>query len=173
MVALENLSLHLNSGGELVIILPGRITFAAGKVSDLRQFIQQNYTIKELAELPEGTIEYCGIKVYLLDITNVRPSDDDIVIRRYTAGEKKTRRSAVKTLEVSEDTFIMPVELEEQGDWSIDRVFAQQDEEYLNYQKSSIRKDLIGNVAQVFRGKSVSKKDPSGSIGVVNISNIG
>ena len=40
MVAFENLLLHLNSGGRLVITLPGRITFASGKVSDLRQFIQ-------------------------------------------------------------------------------------------------------------------------------------
>jgi len=173
MVALENLSLHLSSGGELVIVLPGRITFASGKINDLRQFIQQNYTIREIAELPEGTMEYCGIKVYLLDIENTRPDDDDIVIRRYVSGEKKTRRSPITSLKIADDTFVMLSELEEQADWSIDRIFSQQDEEYLNYQNSDVRKDLVGNVAQVFRGKSVSKKDPAGSIGVVNISNIG
>lgn len=173
MVALENLSLHLNSGGRLVITLPGRITFASGKVSDLRQFIQTSYTIKEIAELPEGSLEFTGIKVYLLDIENTRPGDDDIIIRRYTAGDRKTRRSAVTSLEVTDDTFVMLDELEEQGDWSIDRIFAQQDEEYLNFQKSGIRKELIGNVAQVFRGKAVNKKDLAGNIGVVNISNIG
>ena len=91
MVALENLSLHLNSGGRLVITLPGRITFASGKVSDLRQFIQTSYTIKEIAELPEGSLEYTGIKVYLIDIENTRPDDDDIIIRRYSAGDRKTR----------------------------------------------------------------------------------
>ena len=173
MVALENLSLHLNSGGRLVITLPGRITFASGKVSDLRQFIQTSYTIKEIAELPEGSLEYTGIKVYLIDIEKTRPDDDDIIIRRYSAGDRKTRRSAVTSLEVTDDTFVMLNELEEQGDWSIDRIFAQQDEEYLNFQKSEIRKELIGNVAQVFRGKAVNKKDPAGNIGVVNISNIG
>lgn len=173
MVALENLSLHLNNGGELVIVLPGRITFASGKIRDLRQFIQQNYTIKELAELPEGTMAYTGIKVYLLDIENVRPSNDDIVICRYSAGERKSRREPITSLTVANDTFVMLSELEEQGDWSIDRIFAQQDEDYLNYQKSSVRKDLIGNVAQVFRGKAITKKDVTGNIGVVNISNIG
>ena len=70
MVALENLSLHLNSGGRLMIALPGRITFASGKVSNLRKFIQTSYTIKEISELPEGSLEYIGIKVYLLDIEN-------------------------------------------------------------------------------------------------------
>lgn len=173
MVALENLSLHLNSGGRLVITLPGRITFASGKVSDLRQFIQANYTIREIAELPEGTIEYCGIKVYLLDIENNRSDeDDDIVVRRYSAGEKKSRRSAITSLLVADDTFVMRSELEEQGDWSIDRIFAQQDVDYLNFQNSGVRKGTIGSVAEVFRGKSVTKKDPSGNIGVVNISNI-
>lgn len=64
-------------------------------------------------------------------------------------------------------------ELEEQGDWNIDQIFAQQDEDYLNYQRSGIRKDMIGNVAEIFRGKAITRKDPSGNIGVVNISNIG
>lgn len=174
MVALENLSLHLNDGGRLIIVLPGRITFASGRVSALRQFIQTTYTIKEIGELPEGTIEYSGIKVYLLDIENNRPQDDnDIVIRRYISAEKKARRASVTSLEVADDTFVMLSELEEQGDWNIDQIFAQQDEDYLNYQRSGIRKDMIGNVAEIFRGKAITRKDPSGNIGVVNISNIG
>lgn len=174
MVALENLSLHLNDGGRLIIVLPGRITFASGRVGALRQFIQTTYTIKEIGELPEGTIEYSGIKVYLLDIENNRPQDDnDIVIRRYISAEKKARRASVTSLEVADDTFVMLSELEEQGDWNIDQIFAQQDEDYLNYQRSDIRKDMIGNVAEIFRGKAITRKEPSGNIGVVNISNIG
>lgn len=173
MVALENLLLHLNDGGRLVITLPGRITFASGKISDLRQFVQTTYTIREIGELPEGTISYCGIKVYLLDLENNRPYDDtDIVVRRYSSS-KKTRREAVTSLEVKDDTFVMLSELEEQGDWNIDQIFAQQDEDYQNYQSSNLRKDMIGNVAEVFRGKAITKKDPSGNIGIVNISNIG
>lgn len=173
MVALENLSFHLNNGGELVIILPGRITFASGRVNDLRQFIQQNYTIKELAELPEGIFEYTGIKTYLLDIENRRPGDDDITIRRYSAGERKSRRSKVTELIIEDDTFILLDELLMQGDWNVSRFFEMQDEEWLRYQSSDTRKETIGNVGKVFRGKTVTKKDPTGGIGVVNISNIG
>ena len=147
MVALENLLLHLNDGGRLVITMPGRITFASGKISDLRQFIQMAYTIREIGELPEGTISNCGIKVYLLEIENNRPNEDtDIVVRRYSASSKKTRRAAVTSLEVTDDTFVMLSELEEQGDWSIDRIFAQQDESYLNYQSSKVRKSALGDV---------------------------
>ena len=74
---------------------------------------------------------------------------------------------------MTDDTFVMLSELEEQGDWNIDQIFAQQDEAYLNYQRSNLRKDMIGNVAEIFRGKAITKKDPSGNISVVNISNIG
>lgn len=173
MVALENLSFHLNNGGEMVIVLPGRITFASGKIENLRKFVQENYTIKEIAELPEGIFEYIGIKTYLLNIQNVRPGDDDIIIRRYSAGERKSRRAAVEKLLIEEDTFVMLEELKNQGDWNIDKIFAQQDEEWMQFQNSNTRKDQIGNVAQLFRGKAVNKKEETGSIGVVNISNIG
>lgn len=172
LVALENLSLHLNDGGRLAITLPARVTFASGKVNDLRQFIQLTYTIKEIAELPVGTIEGTAIKMYLLDIENTRPDDDnDIVVRRY-AGHREGK-GPLTHLDVIDDTFVMLSEIEEQGDWSVDKIFAQQDEDYLTYQNSSIRKEKLGVVAQVFRGKSVSKKDPAGNISVVNISNIG
>ncbi|GKU31485.1 restriction endonuclease subunit S [Clostridium folliculivorans] len=173
MVALENLSFHLNNGGEMVIVLPGRITFASGKIENLRRFVQENYTIKEIAELPEGIFEYTGIKTYLLNIQNVRPGDDDIIIRRYSAGERKTRRAAVEQLIVEDDTFVMLEELENQGDWNTDKIFAQQDEEWMQFQNSNTRKEQIGNVAQLFRGKAVNKKEEIGSVGVVNISNIG
>lgn len=172
LVALENLALHLNDGGRLVITLPARVTFASGKVDDLRRFIQLTYSIKEISELPVGTFEGTAIKVYLLDIENTRPDeDDDIIVRRFSGIREK--KGPVKTLNVTDDTFVMLSELEEQGDWSLDRIFAQQDEEYQAFQNSKIRKEKIENVAQVFRGKSVNKKDPSGSIGVVNISNLG
>jgi type I restriction enzyme M protein len=172
MVALENLSLHLEGNGRLVIILPGRITFASGKVNDLRQFIQTNYTIKEIDELPEGSLRFTGIKIYMLDIENTRPEDDDVIIRRYSAS-KKNQMATVEGLEIKDDTFVMMQELQDQGNWSVDRIFAQQDEDYLKFMESTVHKDLLGNVAQVFRGKALTRKDPSGNIGVINIKNIG
>lgn len=174
MVALENLSLHLNGGGNLLINLPGRITFASGRVGDLRNFIQSNYKIKEISSLPEGTFEFTGIKIYLLDIENSRPDEeDDITIRKYASGERKNRRSTITSLNVAEDTFVMLSELDAQGDWNIERVFAQQDEEFLKYNSSSIRKELLGNVADVFRGKAITQKVEAGTIAVINITNIG
>lgn len=173
MVALENLLLHLNDGGRLAILLPGRVAFASGKVGDFRQFVQSTYTIKELSELPEGILSYCGLKVYLLDIANNRPNDDtDIVVRRYTSS-KEPRRGSVTSLEMAADAVVALSELEGQGNWNIEQIFAQQDEAYQNYKRSDLRKATLGNVAEIFRGRAITKKASFGNIRVVNISNIG
>lgn len=172
-VALENLLLHTTSGGELVIVMPARITYAQGKNGELRRFVQQTYRVKELAELPEGTFEGTGIKTFLLDIINTKPGDDDIIVRRYKAEKRKNRRDIAEELIIEEETFVMFDELEELGDWNINKIFAQQDEEWIKFQESPIRRMAMGDIAEIFRGKSVTKKDPTGNIGIVNISNIG
>jgi len=172
-VALENLLLHTVSGGELIITMPARITFAQGKAGELRRFVQQSYRVKEISELPEGTFEGTGIKTYLIDVANAQPGDDDVIIRRYTAPKRKSRRDMVSELIVEEETFVMPVELDELGDWNVNKIFSQQDEEWQKFQTSSVRRVAMGDVAEIFRGKSVTKKDLTGAIGVVNISNIG
>lgn len=171
--ALENLLLHTSSGGELIITMPARITYAQGKNGELRRFVQQSYRVKEIAELPEGTFEGTGIKTYLIDIVNAQPGDDDIIIRRYVAPKRKNRRDMALELIVENETFVMSTELDELGDWNINKIFSQQDEEWLKFQQSSVRRVALGEVAEIFRGKSVTKKDMTGSIGVVNISNIG
>ena len=171
MVALENLLLHIAPAGRLVIVMPARITFAGGRVNDLRKFVTQMYKLEEIAELPDGIFQNTGIKTYLLVIGDGRT--EDVIIRRYEAIGRKTKRGPVESLELKEDTFAMVDELEEIGDWSIDKLLAQQDEAFMRYQASDTRKIPLGEVAEIFRGKSVTKKDANGAIGVVNISNIG
>jgi len=171
-VALENLLLHTTTGGELVITMPARITYAQGKNGELRRFVQQTYHVKEIAELPEGTFEGTGIKTYLINVVNTKPGDDDIIVRRYRAEKRKNKRDTASELIIDEETFVMSDELDELGDWNINKIFSQQDEEWLKFQESSVRRMAMGDVAEIFRGKSVTKKDPTGNIGVVNISNI-
>lgn len=173
MVALENLLAHLNSDGCLIIVLPGRITFSQGKIGTLRNFIQSTYSLKEIDELPSGVFTNTAIQTYLITIQNSKPTGDDVTIRRYSAGERKSRKSAVEELILQDDTFVMVDELDEMGSWSVDRIFDQQSEEWQAFNGSSTRKEVLGNVAEIFRGKNVTKKDPNGKIGVINISNIG
>lgn len=170
MVAVENLLLHLNSSGNLVIILPARITFAAGSVKDLRDFIQNMYKIEEIAELPSGIFASTAIKTYMFTITTGRT--EDVMIKRYEADTNNVKKNGINELILIDDTFVMLEELVEMGYWNIDHIFAMVDEEWQNYQNSNIKKEELGNVAEVFRGKAINKKDPNGSIGVINISNL-
>ena len=171
MVAFENLLLHLSPVGKLTIVLPGRITFSGGRINELRKFVTQMYKLEMIAELPEGIFQNTGIKTYLITVAAGRT--EDVVIRKYEALERKTKRGPFEKMDITEDTFVMLEELEDLGDWSIDKLLAQQDEEYLKYQSSNTKKIQLGDVAEIFRGKSVSRKDVNGDIGVVNISNIG
>ncbi|SDF87013.1 N-6 DNA Methylase [Paenibacillus sp. cl6col] len=170
MIAVENLLLHLNSSGVLVIVLPARITFAAGSIKDLRDFIQGMYKLEEIAELPAGIFASTAIKTYMFTITTGRT--EDVMIKRYEAPTSNIKKNGIEELVLIDDTFVMLEELIEMGCWNVDHIFGMVDEDWQHYQNSSIKKEELGNVAEVFRGKAINKKDANGSIGVVNISNL-
>lgn len=171
MIAAENLALHLKSEGILSIVLPAKITFGGGRVKELREFLQSMYCIKEIAELPSGIFENTAVKAYLLTITTGRT--DEVTIKRYVTNTKNPRKDGISRLVVQDDTFVLEDELTDMGDWNVDRIFESQDEDWIRFQESNVKKQELGTVASIFRGKAVSHKDPTGNIGVVNISNIG
>lgn len=171
-VALENLLLHLNKDGRLVITVPGRITFGQGRTENLRSFVQSMYQIEEITELPSGTFKATGIKTYLMTIGGTNKGDD-VSVRRLAGIGQKNKRDMVSEFKVEDETFVLASELADMGDWNVDRIFSQQDEEWAKFRDTNIRKETLGDVAEIFRGKLISKKDKSGSIGVLNISNVG
>ena len=171
MIAAENLALHLKSEGILSIVLPAKITFGGGRVKELREFLQSMYCIKEIAALPAGIFENTGVKTYLLTITTGRT--DEVVIKRYATETENSRRNSAGKLVVQDDTFVLEDELADMGDWNVDRIFESQDEDWIKFQESNVKKQELGTVASIFRGKAISRKEPTGNIGVVNISNIG
>lgn len=171
LIAVENLALHLKSEGILSIVLPARITFGGGNVRELRDFIQSMYCLKEIADLPAGIFENTGVKTYLFTITTGRT--DEVVIKRYVTDTENPRKDGLHKLIVEDDTFVFEDELYDMGDWNIDRIFESQDEDWIKFQESNVKKQELGTVASIFRGKAVTKKDVHGNIGVVNISNIG
>ena len=58
------------------------------------------------------------------------------------------------------------------NNWNVDMAFSITDETILQYKCSSVKKEKLKDVAEVFRGKSVSEKAEDGNVAVVNISNI-
>lgn len=171
MIAAENLALHLKSEGILSIVLPAKITYGGGRVKELREFLQSMYCLKELVELPTGIFENTGVKTFLLTITTGRT--DEVTVKRYVADSENHRKREINKLIVQDDTFVYEDELVDTGDWNVDRIFESQDEDWIKFQESNVKKQELGTVATIFRGKAVSRKDPTGNIGIVNISNIG
>lgn len=172
LIAAENLLLHLSPAGKLVILLPARVTFAADRVKDFRRYIKEMYCLDEIAELPVGILSNTGIKTFLFTIS--AKGSEDTSIKRYIF-ENDTpvnRRLGSLSLKLQDETFVMPEELDALGDWNIDKIFASQDDDWTQYQNSSARKIPLKDVAEVFRGKAITEKNPTGFIGVVNISNI-
>lgn len=170
MVALENLALYMKRDGRLVIIMPARITFAGGNVGDLRRFMQQMYKLEEISSLPEGILPYTAIKAYMLVFST--GTTEDVIIRDLEVFGIRKKGDPIDNLGVANETFAMADELEAMGDWNINRLFAEI-EQALAYDVSDVKMEELGNVAQIFRGKAITRKSETGKIAVVNISNIG
>lgn len=171
LIAVENLALRLKKKGTLSIVLPARVTFSGGDVKELRQFIQSNYCLKEIVDLPAGIFEVTGIKTYLLTITTGKT--DKVAIKRYVADTENPRKQGVNQLIIQDSILVSEDELNSMGDWNVEKAFMFQDKDWVAFQKSDVKKQELGSVATIFRGKAVTRKDAHGNIGVVNISNIG
>ncbi|MGY0372326.1 restriction endonuclease subunit S [Clostridium sp. JNZ J1-5] len=163
-IAIENMLEHLGENGILDIIVPAKITFAGMEYEKLRKFITNNYNVKSIFILPEGTFRPAtAIKTYLFTFTKI--SQDEIEIG---------------TLKPDKDIFcvedkkqIKTKEFLSHEDWRVELLLSDDDENIKKFKNSNLEKTKLKDVAEVFRGKSILKKDTKvGSISVLNISNI-
>ena len=163
-IAVENMLEHLDENGILNIIVPAKITFAGMEYETLRKFITNNYNVKKILIIPEGTFRpSTAIKTYLFEITK-RPQD----------------KIEIGTLNLNKETFstedkkqIESKEFLAHEDWRIELLLSDDDENIKKFKDSNLKKVKLKDVAEVFRGKSILKKDTTvGNISVLNISNI-
>lgn len=159
MIGLENLSSHLSEKGVLLILLPASISSSRNK--ELREYIQRNYNILEIVELPSNIFETMNVKTYLLSISKF--SVDNIIVKKYTLSEKN--------IEEFQNTSISYKEFSEIGNWNVDIIL--QSKEWLKFMNSNVIKENLGELATIFRGKYIVSKEKDGNVRVVNISNIG
>lgn len=170
LAALENLLLHLNPNADLFIILTADFTFGGGEKQNLRKFILDMYNIEEISELPDKTFHpYSGVKTYLMVFTT--KALDEIILKKYKCVRFSKTGGCIDMKAIQEDLFFKS-EFEEKSTWNIDIINAENDEELQRYLSSQNKKIALNDFAEVFRGRSVSKKDPTGNIGVINISNL-
>jgi len=163
-IAIENMLEHLGEAGTLDIIVPAKITFASMGYEKLREYIIKNFNVESIYILPEGTFRPAtAIKTFMVTITTRYQEAIDIGIL-----ELNQRNFEIK------DKKVIPIkEFLAHEDWRIELLLADDDENIQRFKSSNLEKVKLKDVAEVFRGKSILKKDTSlGSISVLNISNI-
>lgn len=163
-VALENMLGHLTEQGTLDAIVPAKITFAGGGNEKLRSYITENFSVQSLHILPEGTFRPAtAVKTYFLTVTARPQAKVDI-------GSLKLNK---ETLAVTDKQSIPASKFKVQPDWRIELLLSEDDENIQRFRRSDVEKIKLKEVAEVFRGKSVLKRDTSpGSVAVLNISDI-
>lgn len=163
-IAIENMLEHLNDTGILDIIVPAKLTFTGMGYERLRAYITEHFHVKSIYILPEGTFRpVTAIKTYLFSIT-AKPT---------AKVEIGTFELSNKAIEIKDKKSISAKEFLSHEDWRIELLLADDNENIQRFKSSNLQKAKLKDVAEVFRGKSILKKDTSlGSISVLNISNI-
>lgn len=163
-IAIENMLDHLNEKATMDIIVPAKITFAGMGYEKLRSYITENYNVESIYILPEGTFRpSTAIKTYLFSISTEKKVK--IKIGTFEVGKKN--------IEMKDKKYILTKEFICHEDWRIELLIAEDDENIQRFKSSNLQKVKLKDVAEVFRGKSILKKDTSlGKISVLNISNI-
>lgn len=163
-IAMENMLDHLNESGTMDIIVPAKITFAGMGYEKLRSYITDNFSMKGIFILPEGTFRpVTSIKTYLFTITTSFQSNIEI-------GTLELNRNVFT---VADKKVISTEEFKTQEDWRIELLLSDDDENIQRFKSSNLAKVKLKEIAEVFRGKSILKKDTViGNISVLNISNI-
>ncbi len=163
-IAIENMLEHLNDTGTLDIIVPAKLTFTGMGYERLRAYITEHFHVKSIYILPEGTFRpVTAIKTYLFSIT-AKPT---------AKVEIGTFELSNKAIEIKDKKSISAKEFLSHEDWRIELLLADDNENIQRFKSSNLQKAKLKDVAEVFRGKSILKKDTSlGSISVLNISNI-
>ncbi|MHB8276809.1 MAG: restriction endonuclease subunit S [Candidatus Humimicrobiaceae bacterium] len=162
--ALENMLGHLNNQGTLDIIVPAKITFAGMGYEKLRSYITDNFSVKSIYILPEGTFRPAtSIKTYFFTITsNPQPNIE--------FGTLKLEKGI---FDVTDKKNISTREFLSHEDWRIELLLSDDDENIQKFKRSNLEKVKLKDFAEVFRGKSILKNDTTlGRISVLNISNI-
>jgi hypothetical protein len=163
-IAIENMLGHLKQSGSLDVIVPAKITFARMGFEKLRSYITEHFSIKNIYILPEGTFRpVTSIKTYFLTIARGKQSNVEF-------GAFVLNNDA---FQVSEEKVISAKDFLSHEDWRIELLLSEDDDNIQKFKTSNIKKVKLKDVAEVFRGKSILKKDTAvGNISVLNISNI-
>lgn len=162
LAAAQNLLYHLALDGRMVIVLSSRIAFAGGDAAILRKYMEENYQILEIAELPPNLFAPDTALNTLLCVFS-QGTTDSVVVKRYREGGG--------ILTPAQKELLFREEFSAPNGWRVGEALAE-NSEIEAYQASPTRRMPLGELASIFRGKAVSSAGRSGEIGVVQLSNL-
>ncbi|MGI6359069.1 MAG: restriction endonuclease subunit S [Bacillota bacterium] len=163
-IALENLMDYLADEGALQIVLPVKIAFASQGYDLLRQQLVSKYGVSGIYALPDGIFRPASsVKYHLFCFARQAQA-------RVTVGELRLTQGRLQAIErrvLSHDEFAA------HADWRLELLLSTEDKLLRHFQDSRLSKVRLGDVAEVFRGKSILKNDTGpGEVAVLNLSNI-
>lgn len=163
-IALQNLLNYLSNNGKIDYISPAKLLFSTMGFEKLRKDVEENFALESLFILPDGLFRpWTAIKTYLISIS-----------------KEHNKNLLIGSLEIKKDCFqydekreISYAEFLNHEDWRIELLLSDEKECLQQFKTSDIPKKKLKDVAEIFRGKSILKKDAMiGDIAVLNISNI-
>ena len=171
LIAVQNLLYHIRLDGELVIVLPAKITFGGGSTATLRKYIESNYKIKEINALPAGLFApFTSIRTYLFVFST--GETEDVVLKKYESDRPIRKASPCEKLIVKNELLLFNDEFSDMNGWNVDMAFSEEDDDLRIFNASPVKKLRLRDAAEIFRGKAVNVKSEAGNIRVIHISNI-
>lgn len=163
-IALQNLIQYLSEDGSIDYISPAKLLFSGMGFDKLRKLVEESCWLEELVILPDGLFRpWTAIKTYLISISKTKK--DTILI-----GSLEIKKDCFQFEEKRE---ISSIEFNNHEDWRIELLLSDENECLQQFKTSEIPKKKLKDLAEIFRGKSILKKDAMvGDIAVLNISNI-
>lgn len=163
-IAVENLLRRLAPGGTMDAVVPAKMTFGGGGYKKLRSLLAESFGVESLFNLPEKLFRpVIALRLCLLSVSGRKR--DTVLIGTYE--EDGDSLAVTLKMEMPSREFLS------RGDWRVELLLSEEDEAVRRFRESLVRKVRIREVAEVFRGKSILKKNSApGKIGVLNISDL-
>lgn len=170
LMVTEILLKSLNEKGVLKVVVTPKIIFSGGIDSKFRKYLLENYKLLEIADLPAGLFNNVTmVKTVLLTLST--GASDKIQVKKYVSDRPLARNTECTSLNIDKEETISIEELQADDSWNIS-LLLESDDEVAQYKNTGLPMVKLKDIADVFRGKAVSKLDSGKKVGVINIADI-
>lgn len=170
LMVTEILLKSLNEKGVLKVVVTPKIIFSGGIDSKFRKYLLDNYKLLEIADLPAGLFNNVTmVKTVLLTLST--GTSDNIQVKKYVSDKPLARNTECTSLDIDKEETISIEELQADDSWNIS-LLLESDDEVAQYKNTGLPMVKLKDIADVFRGKAVSKLDSGKKVGVINIADI-